>query len=394
MKYYLHKVQILSCIILSAISFNLKAQTSEWRLVNPVYSGVDPDGAGPASGSVTFTMQIHTTSGTITNVNAISTGWSYQSASAMIPTTPGCAVVSNPANVTMSPDFVTGGFAYTTVNQCGLFNQTTGGQTFDMRAVGTLDGTSIDISTLWIDVYSVTLWTLGATYPEGGYVVINSGAGGSPGEFTTYAVSDALANEYVANSLTYSTPLPVGSAVLPVLFTKFDASCTNNGALVSWSTSSEYNSDYFEVERSVNGNDWTKIAKIKASGTTSTAHTYQQTDVFSGTAFYRIKQVDLDGHFIYTSIFKSNCDRKKFNIVIYPVPARDLLKVVISSDKSVKTQLMVMDAVGKVVRKIDLNLLNGNNTFQVNLKGLASGEYLIHSNNPDVELNKKFNIVR
>jgi hypothetical protein len=339
-------------------------------------------------------MQIHTTGGTVNNVNAMSTGWSYQSASTMIPTTPGCAVVSNPANVTMSADFIAGGFAYTTVNQCGVFSQTTGGQTFDRRAVGTIDGTSIDITTTWIDVYTVTLWTLGTTNPEGGYVVINSGAGGSPGEFTTYAVSDELANEYVANSLTYTTPLVLGSGALPVLFTKFEANCTNIGAVVSWSTSSESNSSYFQLERSENGNDWTSVAKIKASGTTSRPRDYQAVDAFAGKAYYRIRQVDLDGHSLYTSIIRTNCDSKRNNIVIYPVPARNILNVVISSDKPIKTQLTVIDNVGKVVRKINANLLTGNNTFQFDVKGLSSGEYIIHSNNPGIELNKKFNIVR
>ena len=81
-------------------------------------------------------------------------------------------------------------------------------------------------------------------------------------------------------------------------------------------------------------------------------------------------------------------------MVIYPVPARDLLNVVIRSAKSLKTQLLIIDGVGKVVRRIDATLLNGSNTFQFDLKGLASGQYIIRSNAPDVELNKTFNIVR
>jgi hypothetical protein len=395
MKNYLYKIQALAfIIILSVFSFKIQAQICEWRLVNPTYSSTDPDGAGPATGSVTFTMQIHTVSGTINNVNAISTGWSYQSASSMIPTTPGCAVVSNPANVTISAAFLAGGFAFTTVNQCGAFSQMAGARNYDRRSVGTLDGTSINISTTYIDVYTVTLWTLGSTPPEGGYVIINSGAGGAPGEFTTYAVADDLANEYVANSLTFATPLALGSGALPVLFTKFEAGCTNNGALVSWSTGSEFNSNYFALQRSTNGNDWTSVATIKAAGNSSTGRTYQQLDLDGGKAYYRIKQVDMEGHFIYTGIIRTNCEPKKIDMVIYPVPARDILNVVIRSDKSLKTQLMLVDGIGKIVRRIDATLFNGSNTFLFNLKGLASGEYLIRSNNPAVELNKKFNIVR
>jgi hypothetical protein len=319
MKKCIHKILFLTSIIVMSAWCNVNAQVCEWRLVNPSFSGANPDGGGPATGSVTFTVQIHTVSGTINNVNDISLGFSYQSAAAMIPTTPagpGCTIVSNPANVTVSPAFVTAGFAYGTVNQCGVFSQTTGGQTFDMRAVGTLDGTDINITTTWMDVFTVTLWTLGSNPPEGGYVVINSGFGGTPGAFSTYEVSDDLANGYVVNSLTFTTPLAIGSGVLPVLFTKFDAACTNNGALVKWSTGSEFNSDYFELQRSTNGNNWTSVATIKAAGNSSTTHTYQQLDLNGGAVYYRIKQVDLDGHPVYTSIIRTNCERKSIDMVI------------------------------------------------------------------------------
>jgi Secretion system C-terminal sorting domain len=389
---YLYKFQFLTFITFSiAFSLNASGQTCEWRLTNATYSSVDPDGAGPAVGSVTFTMQIHTTSGTITNVNTISTGSSYQSANFMIPTTPGCAVVSSPANVTVSAAFTTGGFAYTTVNQCGAFSQMAGGQNFDTRTVGTLDGTAIDISTSWIDVYTVTLWTLNS---NGGYVIINSSDIGTPGPFSSYAVADNLANEYAANSLTFDTPLLLGPTALPVLFTKFEAGCTSNGAVVSWSTASEFNSNYFELQRSMNGSNWASVATIKAAGNSSIAHTYQLPDFNGGKAFYRIKQVDIDGQPIYTSVIGTNCKLKAIDMVIYPVPATDILNVVIRSDKAIKTQLLVIDGIGKIVRRMDATLSNGSNSYQFNLKGLAGGEYIIRSNAPGVELNKTFNIIR
>jgi len=395
MKSYLSGTKMLGFIIISVCSFNVHAQpVCEWRLVNPTYSAADPDGGGPATGSVTFTMQIHTMSGTINNVNTISTGWSYQSSAAIDPSPPACAVVSNPANVTLSAAFIAGGFAFTTVNQCGAFSQTTGGQNFDTRAVGTLDGTGINISTTFIDVYTVTLWTLGSTAPEGGYVVINSGAGGAPGEFTTYAVADDMANEYVANSLTYSIPLALGSAPVPVLFAKLEAGCTNNGALVSWSTGSESNSNFFEVQRSINGNDWTAVGTVKAAGNSSSVRAYRQLDLNGGKAFYRIKQVDLDGHASYTIVIKTTCSVKAIDMIIYPVPARDMLNVVIRSDKSLKAQLFLVDGIGKTVRKIDAALISGSNTFLFNLKGLAAGAYMIRSNTPGIELTRKFNIIR
>jgi hypothetical protein len=398
MKSHLHKIITLTLLIILTVSLKIKAQVCEWQLVNPTFSNTDPDAGGPATGSVTFTLQIHTTSGSIPNVTGISTGWSWQSSNAMLPTGAPCGTnsVPQPTNITMSAAFT--GFTYNNVNECsGTVNFSTSSQTFDRRSSGTIDGGSITLTTSWVDVFTVTLWTLGSAYPHGGYAVINSGAGGSPGAFSTYTVSDASANGYVVNSLTYINSLALDTTAtlpLPVAFTKFDAGCTNNGTLVSWSTGSESNSNYFELQHSTNGNDWTTVANIKASGNSASERNYQQLDQAGGTMFYRIKEVDLDGHFIYTSIIRSNCESKNMDMVIYPVPAGDILNVVIKSNKSLKTQLWLVDGVGKIVRKIEATLFNGSNTFLFNLKGLSTGEYIIRSSDPAVQLNKKFNIIR
>ena len=230
----------------------------------------------------------------------------------------------------------------------------------------------------------------------GGDTCANTGGGYAYLQKTSEAAGTALTDPAFANIAidVTSGEVPIGLGALPVLFTKFESHCTNNGALVSWSTGSEFNSNYFELQRSANGNDWTSVATIKASGNSSANRTYQQVDRNGGNAYYRIKEVDLDGHPIYTSIISTNCEFKNVDMVIYPVPARDLLNVVIRSDKALKTQLLIVDGVGKIVRRMDATLLNGSNTFLFNLKGLASGQYIIRSNAPDIELNKTFNIIR
>lgn len=192
----------------------LRAQVCEWQLANVVYSATDPDGAGPATGTVSFDLRVHTVSGTINNVNVLSTGWSWQTAKAMVPAAPGCVVVSSPANVLMLPPFSTAGFSFTTVNECNVFAHTAGGQSFTRRVTGTLDGPGITLTNTWVDVFRVTLWTLTTTAPEGGYAIIHSSNGGSPSPFGTYSLSDNLANEYIVNSLSYSSPVPLGTPVL------------------------------------------------------------------------------------------------------------------------------------------------------------------------------------
>lgn len=370
-----------------------KAQDCEWRLTNATYSNIDPDGSGPAVGSATFTLQLRSVAGPISQVTASSTGYSYQSSKVMIPTNPGCAILNQPANITISQEFLAAGYSYSLVNQCltTMPPQQTSGQALDKRVAGTLEtnGNGITLTTTFVDVFTVTLWTLSSSYPEGGYVAINSGFGGLPAGFGTYAVSGLFGEDYITNSLTFTNPLPLGS-VVPVLFSQFNAKCNDLGTLLTWSTAQESNSSYFEIERSENGSTWSALSRVNAAGNSNNARNYQYTDANGGSAFYRIKQVDNDGAYFYTSVTPTNCDSKTITNLIYPVPAKDVLYISIKSDKSLKTKLQVYDAAGKMVRNMDATITKGNNTFNMNLKGLASGDYIIRSTDGEINLKKRF----
>lgn len=388
--------KIIILFILGAYAVNSNAQILEWKLVNPTFSSVDPDGAGPATGSVKFTLQIHTVSGTV-NATGLSTGWSWQSTNSILPTGSPCGSnsISQPGNITMSSTFSGLGFTYNNVNECsGSVSFITGGQAFDRRAAGTVDGGTISLTTTYVDVFTVTLWTLRASNPQGGFVVINSGNGGSQGAFSTYAVSDALANEYVVNSLTFTTAQSLGSGPLPVTFSTLNANCTNNGVMVRWTTASESNSSHFEVQRSINGIEWVSVGSEPAFGNSTTSRDYQHLDLNGGNALYRIKQVDIDGRFIYTPIVSTSCTQKNIQLVIYPVPARDRLVVTLRSDHAFKTELQVVDAEGKVVKIVDASIVSGSNNFTIDVSKFAQGEYSIHIADKAIYFNKKFSIVR
>ncbi|MEP6927937.1 MAG: T9SS type A sorting domain-containing protein [Ginsengibacter sp.] len=373
-------------IIFFLIANSVLSQTVSIRVVQANYSATDPDGAGPATGSLTIQFELMATGGPIA-ADGMGLSFIYQSS----------LLMATPTNTTTPQGPVASGAGWSQMvdNRTGTdVSVTYGGRTFDRRMIVTFNQTAgldnISIPNTFTAVAQVTYWTLGVTPPEGGYITPEPGAAvpqnslSAGGGLTSY--------DFLSPNL--NSPLALGSSIVPVLFTKFDAGCSNNGAMISWSTGSEFNSNYFEVQRSINGNDWKQVGTIKAAGNSSTGRTYQQLDLNGSIAYYRIKQVDIDGHSIYTSIIRTNCQHKNIDIVIYPVPARDLLNVVIRSDKSLKTQLILVDGLGKIVRQINANIFNGTNTFLFNLKGLASGEYILRSNNPNDELNKKFNIVR
>lgn len=392
MKLKLYKYKVLLLLLVAALSqVAVTAQTIEWRLVKDSYSGVDPDGgANPAIGSVVFGLEMRTTGGTITDITQISVGFSYQSSKLMIPTTASC---TNTSNTVISPAFSTAGFFYTTVQQCNVVNVTTGGQTFDRTTSGTLDIGSIELSTSFVRAFTITMWTLSGSYPEGGYAMINSGEGGSPGAITSYNVTQSFVNPIPANSLTYTTPLALGSTVLPVTFADFNVNCADKGTLITWKTATELDNDYFVIEKYID-NTWTVVDRVDGAGNSNTDRNYQYLDLESGAAQYRIRQVDMDGKYSFSITKMVSCQDKKVSIVMYPVPASDQLNIAIRTDKSLRTELRIFDMSGRVVKTQTANLNSGNNKVTINVSQLSAGEYIIRSSDATLPLNRKFTVAK
>ena len=91
---------------------------------------------------------------------------------------------------------------------------------------------------------------------------------------------------------------------LPVEFSHFEVKEKKDGIQLSWTTETEKDNDFFEIEKSTDGEYFFSIKKITGSGNATIAHHYNFLDKkpFDGGNYYRIKQVDLDGKFSYTSI--------------------------------------------------------------------------------------------
>ena len=371
-------------LLISVVSTN--AQILEWRLVNPTYDGTDPDGAGPATATVGFTLQIRSTGANVSNVDYIVTGFSYQSSKAMIPTGtagPGCSASANgPANITLSAAAIAAGFSYNAVNQCLNFTQTAGTQTFDRRAIGVMENGNITIQNTWTDLFTVRLWSLTSANPEGGYVVINSSEGGTPGEFTSYSVSDNTSTGYVTNSLTYPTPLELSAATAPITLLNFTGKVdANANAILNWQTSVELNSSHFNLQRSVNGVDFTSIAEINAAGNSSTVRNYNYIDEDAFRNFnnmnYRLEMVDKDGSKTYSEVVNLTYARKGAEFTLYPNPVSDLLYVRMKSDKKEKLSIQVMDMRGRLVQQMETTMDAGVSSVALQVSQLAQGEYMV-----------------
>lgn len=138
---------------------------------------------------------------------------------------------------------------------------------------------------------------------------------------------------YLNNNFVISTEDP-----LPVTLVSFGISAEEENVRLNWTTTSEVNSEQFEIQRSADGKKWSALGTVKAKGESSTReeYTYLDEQPKAGDNFYRLKMIDQDQTFTYSSI-KNIKMNGAADVVAYPNPAENDLTVTITDWKRVKS---------------------------------------------------------
>ncbi|HMG68490.1 MAG TPA: T9SS type A sorting domain-containing protein, partial [Chitinophagaceae bacterium] len=158
---------------------------------------------------------------------------------------------------------------------------------------------------------------------------------------------------------------------------------------------SESNADYYQVERSSDGNSFSGIGKVDASGNSDSKLSYTWLDGSpnSGNNFYRVKSVDFDGHISYSSIVRINTGANtKSSISIYPNPVRGKqLTLQLNNLQKGSFSVKVFNRMGQQVSQSQLDISEENMTRTLQLpSGIESGTYNLIISNGILRLNKTF----
>lgn len=161
-----------------------------------------------------------------------------------------------------------------------------------------------------------------------------------------------------------------------------------------WNTSTERNSNYMEIERSINGLSFYPQSKIYSTNSENgSSYEYIDTNVSSGTKYYyRLREVDFDGrsqiHRV-VSILTNNCSGKEVNMQVQPNPAFDRLNVVFNGfTENNKLELVITNVTGEIVMKIPDAVTNDVNKVSIN--HLSPGIYNINAVGYENILSKRF----
>jgi hypothetical protein len=171
-----------------------------------------------------------------------------------------------------------------------------------------------------------------------------------------------------------------GGVYVPVELTSFTANIVDRSVLLNWTTATEVNNQGFEIERSTDGLNFNQIGYVPGFGTTTEPKSYSYTDqsVTSGTYYYRLKQIDFDGSFAYSSVAEVEVSLPTvFSLEQnYPNPFNPSTSIQFSLPTDAQVKINVYNLVGENISEIvSGNFAAGTHKVNFNASTLTSGIY-------------------
>jgi hypothetical protein len=177
----------------------------------------------------------------------------------------------------------------------------------------------------------------------------------------------------ITTNVNFAITRPV---ILPVSLLDFQANLVGTYAHLKWQTSLEQGASHFVVEHSKNGINYEGAAVINAVGNSNDINTYKHIHKYTQTGknYYRLKIVDLDGKFEYSSVEVVTIQGENPYISLYPNPTHN--KVTIEHPmSSLHAEIKVVDATGRILKSYPV-VANTNQT-EIECMGMTEGVYLL-----------------
>lgn len=219
--------------------------------------------------------------------------------------------------------------------------------------------------------------------PNGNFIfTLDPNYSGNTATFTYKLVDNGFepATSNIATvTLNFTSPSP-----LPVKLLNFNASLNNNKVDLTWATATETKANYFAVERSTDGKNFSDAGMVFAYGNTTERKDYSLSDDISNlqttVIYYRLRSVDIDGKSEYSATRVIRIAKQtgtSISILTYPNPVSNELRITIpDSWQNKNVTFEILNATGQVSKRIQ----NGSSqTETLNVNSLAPGLYIVRA---------------
>lgn len=167
---------------------------------------------------------------------------------------------------------------------------------------------------------------------------------------------------------------------VPVELISFTADKLKNGVRLNWSTATETNNSGFTIEKSRDSENFESLQFIPGKGTTTEVSNYSYLDetVETGVYYYRLKQTDFDGTYIYLNVVSVDIGLPQHFALNqnHPNPFNPSTSISFLLPVEADVRIDLFDALGQKVNEILNTKLNGgSHTITFDASGLSSGIY-------------------
>ncbi|MCO6500019.1 MAG: T9SS type A sorting domain-containing protein [Vicingus serpentipes] len=198
--------------------------------------------------------------------------------------------------------------------------------------------------------------------------------------------ADWIATEYEnQNSPTTFSTVVFSSVALPVELSNFDVQRVGKGAEITWTTESEINNDYFTIEKSIDGVNYSRVDDVVGAGNSRAKLNYMYIDnaVLNGVSYYRLKQTDFDGKFEYFPPKSINNETVVSGSLVIktvkPNPFTDRFTIEIESSGDAVVSLSITNINGKQEHLSQINIDEGVTEYVFdNGSGFLPGIYIVN----------------
>lgn len=219
-----------------------------------------------------------------------------------------------------------------------------------------------------------------AGHSEGNLGVFGSNNAGSTWTNLGENGIDPLGNYVTLNNLNSLERLTLSDISLPlyVRLLYFKARITDAGNQLYWASATEKENDYYEVQRSFNGIDFTAIGRVGSKGNSISDKFYEFLDEekHTGLVFYRLRMADINGRSEFSSIAMINRGEDHSRIIkAWPNPASDKLTLSIPVEIAGNYQIRITDLAGNTAMQLNASMSAGMNTVTFDISKLMKGVY-------------------
>jgi putative membrane-bound dehydrogenase-like protein len=205
-----------------------------------------------------------------------------------------------------------------------------------------------------------------------------------PNPLNTIAQPDAAGNNIIFDThttLVIARKENLGAATLPVRYINMKLLQKNNGAEITWLSIGSNANSSFDIERSLDGINFTKIGSQNSAPTNNVFYTFFDNNLpAANNVYYRISQCNVAGPCVYSETRPLKINNINSSIKVYSLSTSNIIHVMYTSKNASDVLLHVYNNNGSEVYREKRKVTHGINNFNIGIENLPAGMYVLKIN--------------